>query len=179
MSNLAFFASPVDFQKNDKLKNKIEEVKKNKLNSSLLKKLSKPTQNDVENIHQNVYEENLKSESDNVLADFYSQEMEGDLRKQVQETRSKQNLYLEAKNKDYLISNNLKMNEVNPSNNYQNTITSNAEVLNKLNYIINLFEEQKDVKTNQKNEEIILYSFLGVFVIYVLDSFVYIGKYSR
>ena len=37
MSNLAFFASPVDFQKNDKLNNKIQELKQNKINASLLK----------------------------------------------------------------------------------------------------------------------------------------------
>jgi len=42
-----------------------------------------------------------------------------------------------------------------------------------------MFEEQKEIRTNQKNEEVILYCFLGIFVIYVLDSFVYIGKYKR
>ena len=42
-----------------------------------------------------------------------------------------------------------------------------------------MFEEQKHTKTTQKNEEIVLYCFLGFFMIYVLDSFVKIGKYSR
>ena len=51
MSNLAFYASPVDFQKNDKLNNKIEEMKKTKINSSLLKKLSTPNESEVQNIH--------------------------------------------------------------------------------------------------------------------------------
>ena len=40
-----------------------------------------------------------------------------------------------------------------------------------------MFEKQREVKTHQKNEVIVLH--LGIFVIYVLDSFVYIGKYSR
>ena len=42
-----------------------------------------------------------------------------------------------------------------------------------------MFEEQKEIKTNKKNEEIILYCFLGIFMIYVMDSFVSIGKYKR
>ena len=53
------------------------------------------------------------------------------------------------------------------------------DVLTKLNYIIDLFEDQKEIRTSQKNEEIVLYCFLGIFMIYVLDSFVSVGKYSR
>lgn len=172
MSNLAFYASPVDFQKNDKLNNKIEEMKKTKINSSLLKKLSTPNENEVQNIHNSIKEDN-----ENVLADFYNQEMTQDLNKKMSETKLKQNLYLEAQNKDYLISNNLSMNQV--SQQPKQPVYNNQEILQKLNYIINSFEEQKEIKTNQKNEEVVLYCFLGIFVIYVLDSFVYIGKYSR
>ena len=172
MSNLAFYASPIDFQKNDKLNNKIEEMKKTKINSSLLKKLSSPNENEVQNIHNT-----MKEENENVLADFYNEEMTQDLNKKMSETKLKQNLYLESQNKDYLISNNLNMNQVSKQNSEPNY--NNQEILQKLNYIINSFEEQKEIKTNQKNEEVVLYCFLGIFVIYVLDSFVYIGKYSR
>ena len=172
MSNLAFYASPVDFQKNDKLNNKIEEMKKTKINSSLLKKLSVPNENEVQNIHNS-----MKEENENVLADFYNEEMTQDLNKKMSETKLKQNLYLEAQNKDYLISNNLNMNQVSQQSNQP--VYNNQEILQKLNYIINSFEQQKEIKTNQKNEEVVLYCFLGIFVIYVLDSFVYIGKYSR
>lgn len=49
----------------------------------------------------------------------------------------------------------------------------------KINYILDLLEQQKDIKTQQKKEEIILYFFLGLFIIYILNSFVEIGKYSR
>jgi hypothetical protein len=49
----------------------------------------------------------------------------------------------------------------------------------KLNYILDILEQQKDIKTHQKKEEIILYFFLGLFIIYILNSFVEIGKYSR
>ena len=172
MSNLAFYASPIDFQKNDKLNNKIEELKKTKINSSFLKKLSTPNENEVQDIHNT-----MKEENENVLADFYNEEMTQDLNKKMSETKLKQNLYLESQNKDYLISNNLNMNQVSKQNSQPNY--NNQEILQKLNYIINSFEEQKEIKTNQKNEEVVLYCFLGIFVIYVLDSFVYIGKYSR
>ena len=49
----------------------------------------------------------------------------------------------------------------------------------KINYILDILEQQKDIKTHQKKEEIILYFFLGLFIIYILNSFVDIGKYSR
>ena len=39
--------------------------------------------------------------------------------------------------------------------------------------------KQKDIKSDQKIEELLLYSFLGIFIIYVLDSFTKIGKYKR
>ena len=174
MSNLAFYASPVDFQKNDKLNNKIEEMKKTKINSSLLKKLSTPNESEVQNIHNTIKEDN-----ENVLADFYNDELNHGLNKRMSETKLKQNLYLEAQNKDYLISNNLNMDKINNTNNNIQQPYNNQEILNKLNYIINSFEEQKEIKTNQKNEEVVLYCFLKIFIIYVLDSFVYIGKYSR
>lgn len=50
----------------------------------------------------------------------------------------------------------------------------------KLNYIIRLLEEQKDEKTDTVTEEFILYGFLGIFIIFVLDSFIKTGKvYTR
>jgi len=49
----------------------------------------------------------------------------------------------------------------------------------KMSYIIQMLEEQKDDKTGRVTEEVVLYVFLGVFVIFVLDSFVKTGKYSR
>lgn len=52
-------------------------------------------------------------------------------------------------------------------------------LLVKVNHILELLEQQKEIKTNQKNEEIILYCFLGLFILYIIDSFVSIGKYSR
>lgn len=56
---------------------------------------------------------------------------------------------------------------------------NNSEITEKLNYLINLIEEQKDEKVGNVAEELILYSFLGVFVIYIVDSFARVGKYVR
>ena len=52
-------------------------------------------------------------------------------------------------------------------------------LLQKLNYMIHLLEEQQDEKTNNVTEEVILYSFLGIFIIFVCDSFARVGKYVR
>lgn len=52
-------------------------------------------------------------------------------------------------------------------------------LVNKLNYMINLLEEQQDEKTNNVTEEVVLYSFLGIFIIFVVDSFARVGKYVR
>jgi high-affinity K+ transport system ATPase subunit B len=45
--------------------------------------------------------------------------------------------------------------------------------------MIHLLEEKQDEKTNNVMEEVILYSFLGIFIIFVVDSFARVGKYVR
>jgi len=49
----------------------------------------------------------------------------------------------------------------------------------KLDTILYLLEEQQQEKTNFVTEELILYLFLGIFIIFVIDSFVKVGKYVR
>ena len=56
----------------------------------------------------------------------------------------------------------------------------NAEIMiNKLNLLIKLLEDQRNEKTGYVNEEIILYAFLGIFIIFIVDSFARSGKYTR
>jgi hypothetical protein len=66
---------------------------------------------------------------------------------------------------------------------YYNQMSQNSgnkdQLLEKLNYMIHLLEEQQDVKTGHVMEEIILYSFLGVFMIFIVDSFARAAKYTR
>ena len=56
---------------------------------------------------------------------------------------------------------------------------SKGSLIEKLNYIIDLLEEQQDYKTNSILEDLILYTFLGIFVIFIVDSFARSGKYVR
>jgi hypothetical protein len=80
-------------------------------------------------------------------------------------------------NKNYHSStNNTTMNSMPVNTEYGG---NNQVLLDKLNYMINLLEEQQDEKTNNVTEEVVLYSFLGVFIIFVVDSFARAGKYVR
>uniref|UniRef100_A0A6C0M090 Uncharacterized protein n=1 Tax=viral metagenome TaxID=1070528 RepID=A0A6C0M090_9ZZZZ len=56
---------------------------------------------------------------------------------------------------------------------------SKGLMLQKLDHIISLLEEQHDEKTDHVTEELILYCFLGVFIIFIVDSFARAGKYVR
>jgi len=56
---------------------------------------------------------------------------------------------------------------------------SNDKLLEKLNYMIHLLEENQDQRTGSVTEELVLYSFLGVFIIFIVDSFFRAGKYTR
>jgi hypothetical protein len=56
---------------------------------------------------------------------------------------------------------------------------SSDKLMEKINYMIHLLEEQQNEKTNNITEEFILYTFLGVFMIYIADSFVRAGRYVR
>jgi len=52
-------------------------------------------------------------------------------------------------------------------------------LLEKINYMIHLLEDKQDLKTKSTFEEILLYCFLGIFTIFLVDSFSRVGKYIR
>ena len=56
---------------------------------------------------------------------------------------------------------------------------NNDMLLQKLDHIITLLEDQHDEKTGHVTEELVLYCFLGVFIIFIVDSFARAGKYVR
>jgi len=151
--SLAFYASPIDFNNNSDLEKKLN-VEKSKINKNMITEMKTSLEASPTNIMD--IHKNLKEENDSELDNFYKKEMP---------VKSEPVI----KTQDYML-----MNESLPI-----PKSSNSEMLHKLNNIIELFEDQKEIKTGQKNEEIILYCFLGVFVIYIMDSFVSIGKYSR
>ena len=65
------------------------------------------------------------------------------------------------------------------SSNTQNLPSQQKNLIEKLDHIIHLLEESKDEKTGHVTEELVLYSFLGVFIIFIVDSFARAGKYVR
>ena len=60
-----------------------------------------------------------------------------------------------------------------------NSGANSDQLIHKINYMISLLEEQKDNKTQNVTEEVVMYSFLGVFIIFIADSFSKVGKYVR
>ena len=149
----AFYASPVDFKNNPELETKLH-VEKSKINKDMITNMQTSLETSSLNISD--IHKNLKDDNENNLNDFYNKELNITPKPTI-------------KTNEYLIM----------ENNLPPTKSSNSEMLSKLNNIIEIFEEQKEIKTNQKNEEVVLYCFLGVFIIYIMDSFVSIGKYSR
>jgi len=58
--------------------------------------------------------------------------------------------------------------------------TMDNTLLEKINYMIHMLEQQQNEKTSNLTEEFILYIFLGVFIIFIVDSFTRGGgKYVR
>jgi len=154
--SLAFYASPIDYKNND-LETKIKS-EKNKIDKNTLMTLQQGT---LEESPINITEmhKNLKEENDNELSNFYK-------------TESDIKVTPQYKTNDYMIMNSIEPNKSTSTN-------ANKDLIVKMNKILEMFEDQKEIKTTQKNEEIVLYCFLGVFIIYIMDSFVSIGKYSR
>lgn len=65
------------------------------------------------------------------------------------------------------------------SNTKLNTTADNTALLEKLNHIINILEKQQVEPTQNSGEEFVSYMFLGIFIIYIVDSFTRVGKYIR
>jgi hypothetical protein len=70
-------------------------------------------------------------------------------------------------------------NHTNIFNKKEQDNTQINHLLEKMNNIILLLEENYDEKKGSVIEEVILYCFLGIFIIYLVDSFVKVGKYVR
>ena len=62
---------------------------------------------------------------------------------------------------------------------YNSFSNEQKDLVDKINYMIQLLESQKSEKTEGVIEDVVLYSFLGVFVIFLVESFTKVGKYVR
>jgi hypothetical protein len=109
----------------------------------------------------------MNHEADNEVLNYYPKTAE------EQEIQSKE--YYEKVLPGYLKSHLSKI--APPPKNH--SLTTNDLLLKKMNYMIHLLEDKQDEKTEHVTEEVILYSFLGIFIIYIVDSFVKVGKYVR
>jgi len=171
--SLAFYASPIDHDQ--VLEDKMNKDKM-KIDRSVLQNmqqnmqsiqtqsghpsyaLDKPSMaNPYDHVRVSDIHKNIQDENDKELSSFYSNEIPN-----VEK-------YIPIPSDQYLLIED------------QNKVPAKRpdDLVQKIDRIMQMFEEQREIKTGQKNEEIVLFCFLGVFTIYVLDSFVSIGRYTR
>lgn len=68
---------------------------------------------------------------------------------------------------------------LNHSSSTSSSTVNQQQLMEKLNYMIHLLEEQQKEPTQNIMEEFFLYGLLGIFIIYLVDSFTRVGKYTR
>jgi hypothetical protein len=96
------------------------------------------------------------------------------------EAMQSMNIYNQSQPRNYDDDDNILYNTKQLKNNLPKyPVTGSNDLVTKLNQLIVLLEEQQEEKTGHIMEELILYSFLGIFMIYLVDSFVKVGKYTR
>jgi hypothetical protein len=160
--SLAFYASPIDHDQ--VLEDKMNKEKM-KIDRSVLQGIQSPSYaldkpgltNPYDHVRVSDIHKNIQEENDKELSSFYASEMPN-----VEK-------YVPIPSDQYLLMED------------QDKVPGKRpdDLVQKIDRLMQMFEEQREIKTGQKNEEIVLYCFLGVFTIYVLDSFVSIGRYTR
>ena len=172
------------------LKNKFEKKRKNRTIKRREKKSEKVEQflNSMENMEVESDDDDSDHEG---LAEFHPPPKPELL---TRNDKVKENFKPQALSVDHAITpegfNTLKDKYQQAYNNYVPYYTNSSagssmnyanrdELMRKLNYLIHMMEENKDEKTENITEELVLYLFLGVFVIFVVDSFARAGKYTR
>jgi len=178
-----------DFSSNNKLMNNFNSQKRK--NRTIKKKSSKKVKEFLNTMGS------IENEEEEDLADFTTQSRQfppnPELTKQPDEKVEDNNQTDSAigpeaftkldtnktKNMNYQDYFNTYVPYYNKAANNANLHGSKDELMRKLNYMIHLLEENKDEKTQNVTEELVLYMFLGVFTIFVVDSFARAGKYTR
>ena len=192
MSSLVTTAAPIDYEENNNKNEKATTSKKNhtyknkestKIDKNMLEQLYNSDKPDILN--------NSDQSLDN-MGDFVPVQKQMQNMKVEQQTTHTPPIQYNDNPIDHNTYNSLQNTQgmdmykqyMNNYNTYmsprpENSNNPNYELLKKLDNILYLLEEQKDEQNHLITEELILYVFLGVFVIYVLDSFVRVGKYVR
>ena len=176
--------------------NKIISKKESKSHNKTVKNKNKKN-NNVENFLQSLntksegFDNNQEEDDDELLTSYNKKDENSDemlnkgLEQQDEFIRQQENFQrMHQERKDELNPFYSELNEnIYPDyNNVKNKkilTTSDSDLMKKLNYVVHMLEEQQDEKTQSITEEIILYTFLGIFVIFVVDSFSKVTKYKR
>ena len=176
MSSLVTTAAPINYNENNyekkpAPKNHTYKNKENskKINKSMLEEIYKPeNDDDLENM----------GDFQPVQKPLHNPEIKEDEPVTTNEFNKLPNSYMNDYYQHY-ISNYNNSNQTIPSSNSNINRDINNELLKKLDNILFLLEEQRESEKHLITEELILYVFLGIFIIYVLDCFVRAGKYVR
>ena len=175
--------------------NQNQKQTKEKINnvSKLISNLHSSTEDENDNIEDNNFNEGLNAMFPSYPSDTNNASNQNIINNELNKMNSmpdnniKPNEYLASKinsvysnlddgykgDFDYISS------MTNMNSNGSNKLLNNTDLLSKLDYIVHLLEEQRNEKTNTITEELILYLFLGIFIIFVLDSFARASKYVR
>lgn len=181
MSSLALFAAPI----NNDVNCIVDRIKKTKTNNK-----TKSTNNNLEKmykLHDNNNSNNNKNEDDDDdnMGEFNPPPKPISIG--VDKTKEKNNLNNETDTKNtyetYTNLPDLSQEHYKQVVNYYDKSTgvtsTNSDLMKKLNYMITLLEEERDIKQKSVTEELILYLFLGIFIIFIIDSFARASKYVR
>jgi hypothetical protein len=188
MASLAFYAAPIGQETT--IQEPIDNKRTSRNHNKTIKRYSDTSTNKVENMKKQLFQGMDSSESQ--LSDFNPPNMPqsaGVQRTQLQEEDTVvQPSPLQSQDTPVNVENFNTLPDTSSDDYYKQHIPyydkpsnlgNNTELVNKLDYMIYLLEQQKEQKTDSATEEIILYSFLGIFIIFVLDSFARAGKYTR
>lgn len=172
MASLLLNAAPVDYQDNININN-------NQQQNNFSKK--QPKNKTIKNENNKKIKAEMLKETFDLSDDDSDDNLENF--KPVQEENIKSNNNplnsLNSENSQEYVSDYYKNYLKNVQANHNLESISNNELLKKLDNILYLLEDQNEEKNSYVTEELILYVFLGIFIIYVLDSFVRVGKYTR
>tara|TARA_Y100000389_G_scaffold119941_1_gene117106 strand:- start:6172 stop:6699 length:528 start_codon:yes stop_codon:yes gene_type:complete len=175
MSSLVTTAAPINYNENNYQKKsapknqtyKNKEISK-KINKSTLEELYKPESDD---------ELDNMGDFQPVQKPIQNTEIKEDEPVNTSDFSKLQNSYMNDYYQQYISNFNNSNQDTSTSVNINRDI--NNDLLKKLDNILFLLEEQRESEKHLITEELILYVFLGVFIIYVLDCFVKAGKYVR
>ncbi len=193
-SSLAFS----NFDDNDTINNNFSIAEKKKLAKNKTLKKQLPKENSSLNAIINEIHNNPSTDDNNQLADFKPHSLPksaGSERIDLRNSNEIDDINVENKifsgNDDSVTPVSYQELKSNQAEDYYKTtvpyysqmssssFTNKEDLVNKLDKIILLLEEGRDEKTGHVSEEIILYSFIGVFMIFIVDSFARAGKYVR